>query len=87
MKRKIDLWAEIDAFARELAYTAIPGLKEMEFGRTYCRADDLPEGVLATLPDEVQDGFRKSECLAFRTGDPFEPLRVIQVVGVNVERI
>ena len=87
MKRKIDVAAEIEAFARQLAYTATPGILAMEFGRSYFRSQDLPEGVLATLPDEVQEGFRKSECLAFRTDDPFEPLRVIQIVGVNVERI
>ena len=87
MKRKIDLWAEIDSLARELAYVAVPGIQEMEYGKAYSASDGLPEGVLASLSDELQEGFRKSECLAFRTDDPFEPLRVIQVVGVNVERI
>ena len=87
VRRKLDLAAEIDRLVRELAMAATPGIEEMEFGRAYCRAQELPEGVLASLSDEVQEGFRKSECLAFRTGDPFDPLRVIQVVGVNVGRI
>ena len=87
MKRKIDVAAEIEAFARQLAYTATPGILEMEFGRSYFRSQDLPEGVLASLSDEVQEGFRKSECLAFRTGNPLEPLRVLHIVGVNFERM
>ena len=85
--RAVHFSPDIESLARELALSAIPGIEEMEIGHFYFRAHELPEGVLATLPDEVQEGFRKSEGPVFRTGDPIDPVRVIQVVGVNVERI
>ena len=84
--RAVHFSPDIESLARELALSATPRIEEMEIGHFYFRSQDLPEGVLASLSDEVQEGFRKSECLAFRTGNPLEPLRVLHIVGVNFER-